>query len=139
MAQPIELPKKVYKEQGLLFTVRRSTVRVREEYDALVEKHAARGLAQSQRLKDYAATIEDLVAQREAGEEGGEVPEYPAPDKGVDRPPYFDIFAVLTDGPHDELDPDEFDELLGERVMQDFFTHAEQTMLARKGILPFPG
>lgn len=48
---------------------------------------------------------------------------------------YFDLFCALTDGPHDKLDYQTFDQHYAEAVIRDFFLPATVTMLEQSGFI----
>lgn len=52
---------------------------------------------------------------------------------------YWDLFHLLTEGPHEELDREHFNEKLGEAALADFMPQAVRTMMEQTGFLPRRG
>lgn len=48
---------------------------------------------------------------------------------------FFDIFRIVTDGPHDKIDFEDFDVKLGEVALADFFPTATVMTLRQIGFL----
>lgn len=91
------------------------------------------------KLQDYMSKRNKKMVEREEalerqamGEDLGEE----VPDSINQYEMYWDWFVMLTDGPHEDIEREEFDEKLGEKVLSDFVPQATRTLLVQQGLLP---
>jgi hypothetical protein len=109
----------VYEEQGKEFELKKTSPHNRKKLREYMDDRTRRMTER-----------EEALEQRAMGEEV-EVPE------AVDQyQMYWDWFTMLTNGPHDEIDREHFDEKLGEQVLSDFVPQATRTLLVQQGLLP---
>jgi hypothetical protein len=80
---------------------------------------------------DYVLNREEILAARAEGDLSTD-----APDPLDQYEFYWKVFCLLTEGPHDAIDEDEFDAKLGERVFMDFLPQALVTQMQLSGALP---
>lgn len=112
--------RKTYTEQGETFKI----VKTSKKNRARVREYFAE---RNDRIRE----VEEMTQAHAVGERLDEdIPEID------DFEVYWDLFVMLTDGPHDEIDRDDFDEKLGEAVYADFLPQAKKTRLQLQGFLP---
>ena len=110
----------IYEEQGEQFQLKKTSPRNREK------------------LRDYLnERTERMVEREEALEEqaNGNL-DVSLPEPVDQYALYWDLFVMLTEGPHDEIDRQDFDEKLGEKVLSDFVPQGVRTLLVQQGLLP---
>jgi hypothetical protein len=108
-----------YTIQGKEFVLKPTSPRTRKSLQELYKEQA-----------DAQHALEVALA----GDEDTPIPE--APDE-YDW--YFRIFCTLTEGPHSELDFEDFDIKVAERALSDFLPAATRTLMQQTGYLPRQG
>jgi hypothetical protein len=109
----------VYEEQGEQFQLVKTSPHNRQKLREYMD-------GRTRRMTER----EEALEQRAMGEEV-ELPE------AVDQYEMsWDWFVMLTEGPHEEIDREHFDEKLGEQVLSDFVPQATRTLLVQQGLLP---
>ena len=112
--------KPIYEEQGEQFQLVKTSKVNRARFRDYMDERTGRMLEREEALEKEAL--------------GEEVDEVPDPVDQYEM--YWDWFVMLTDGPHDEIDREHFDEKLGEKVLSDFVPQATRTLLVQQGLLP---
>jgi len=110
-----------YEEQGETFTLVKTSKHNRD------------------RLQEYMSERNERMVQREDALEKqamGENLDEELPDPINQYEMYWDWFVMLTEGPHEKIDREHFDEKLGEKVLSDFVPQATRTLLVQQGLLP---
>jgi len=110
-----------YEEQGETFTLVKTSPANREKLQEYMSERNARMVERENVLEKQA---------------NGENLDEPLPDAINQYEMYWDWFVMLTDGPHDKIERDKFDEKLGEKVLSDFLPQATRTLLVQQGLLP---
>lgn len=118
------MARKTYQEQGHTFTIVKTSPRNRERLGAYM-------LQRREQMRAHAEALQLVMTSPPEEIDQIEVP--PAPNHNDF---YWDVFLLLTEGPHDKLDRADFDEKLGEEVLSDFFPTPTRTMLQQSGFLP---
>ena len=114
--------KPVYKEQGLEFVLKRTTPKNRKEVETYFEKYGEGMVEKIRRLRMISKGKEISLDGLD-----GFPDEYET---------YFDLFKILTVGPHDKLDFEDFDVKVAEQALADFLPSAKRTVIERVGSLP---
>jgi len=109
-----------YQEQGKTFTLVKTSRHNRGILREYMDERNEKMLKREEALEEQAMGNTDVEA----------------PDAINQYEMYWDWFVMLTDGPHDEIDRDHFDEKLGEKVLSDFVPQATRTLLVQQGLLP---
>lgn len=118
------LPKKEYEIQGLKFTLKPTTVANRKRLESYLES-----------ARDEMIRNADLAVQRWEREraliESRTDPDIEIPDEPEesDRDEYqtaFDMFVLLTDGPHEQLSFEDFDIKYAEDALENFLPSASR-------------
>jgi len=110
-----------YEEQGETFKLVKTSKVNREKLQEYMSERNARMVEREQALEEQAM---------------GENLDEELPEAINQYEMYWDWFVMLTEGPHDEIDRDHFDEKLGEKVLSDFVPQATRTLLVQQGLLP---
>jgi len=109
-----------YDEQGKTFTLVKTSQHNRAKLREYMDERNDRMLEREEALEEQANGNLDVKL----------------PDPINQYEMYWDWFVMLTDGPHDEIDREHFDEKLGEKVLSDFVPQATRTLLVQQGLLP---
>lgn len=115
--------KPTYTVQGKVFVLKPTSRRNREAVQRFLELEHNQLRERADALKNNARRS-DLIFLQENDkynpEEHGKIPEEIKIEEEDDYRFYFEFFRVLTDGPHDDLDFDDFDIKITEQVRDDF-------------------
>ncbi len=153
MPAPIDLSTgaRAYRVQGHTFALRPTTPANEARLSKVSEGYAAAlrdGLRRAAEYRD--ALIAHAEARQQQLADAERIEDAPAPPmpkmedylpEGVDEIAlshrlYFDMFCAVTDGPHDELDPAEFDAKVAEHAIWHWHTEERRRELILEGALP---
>jgi len=110
----------IYDEQGGQFQLKKTSPRNREKLRDYLDERTERMVEREEALEEQANGNLDVSL----------------PDPVDQYALYWDLFVMLTEGPHDEIERRDFDEKLGEKVLSDFVPQGVRTLLVQQGLLP---
>ena len=137
MIRDLSADRPKYREQGHVFTVRPTTAAVDAEVSKVWADYQAWHAELQGRIKRYG---DDLAAWYKDGADEAKRPnvdDYVTDDdERREGSIYFDLFRVVTEGPHGALDPEHFDKKVAERVVYHYLPESRRRQLVVDGWLP---
>lgn len=126
-----------YREQGHVFTVRPTTAAVDAEVSKVWEDYQTWHADCQGRIKRYG---DALVSWYKDGADEAKRPDVDsfvtAEDERREGGIYFDLFRVVTTGPHSSLDPEQFNKKVAEHVLWHYLPESRRRQLIVDGFLP---